>query len=271
MTLQISNKNNFFFKRKLLQYFGGKFHIAKQLLPLIPSHKVYVEAFGGGATLLFVKQPSEIEIYNDINPYLTNFFQSFINNFEEFSLLLSVLPYSDYIRKRYNETFKEGTNIERAVKLFYLTLTNYGGLVKEGKIAFSRNIKGIKSYRNKKKYLPIFYERIKNLIVENKDFEEVIKTYDSYETFFFLDPPYLITTRKSSGRYQYELTLEQHIKLLELILKVKGKVMLSCYDNDIYKEYLKDWNKKEILNIDFRNPAKTKPRVRETIYMNYEI
>jgi len=260
--------SRFFRSKKLLPYFGGKFYILKHLLPLIPEHKTYVEVFGGGATILFAKQPSDIEVYNDINPYLFNFFDVFINHFEEFYTLLLTLPYSDYIRKYYAETLDEGNNIEKAIKTYYLLRTNYCRILNR-KTGFNRSFLTIRSYNQKRKYLHYFYERIKNVIVENKDFEEIILKYDTPDTFFYLDPPYLWETRKSKAGYLNEMSNEDHIRLLKLINNIKGKVMLSCYDNTLYQQYLKDWNKKEIISFLRANNLKNKPKVIETVYMNY--
>lgn len=261
---------NFYRNRKLLPYWGGKRYLIKHLLPLIPKHYTYVEVFGGGASLLFAKTPSPIEVYNDIDQLLANFFNVFINQFNEFQTIISILPFSDYIRKTYIKTLNTGTALEKAIKTFYLTHTNWGSFLFEDP-GLSRALRSLKIYQNKKHILSIFRERIKNVIIENQDFKVIIPKYDNPNTFFYLDPPYLHDTRIRKKGYNNEMSNEDHIKLLELITNAKGKIMLSCYDNPIYQSYLKDWNKLTFRIYPNITPFKQKPVVIETVYLNYEV
>ena len=266
----IKKPKNILKNKKLLPYYGGKFYLAKELLSYIPPHETYVEVFGGGATLLFIKEPAKLEVYNDIDGNLSNFFLVLAHKFDEFITKLQALPYSDFIRKYYNETLEEGNDVDRAVKIFYILHTNFNGILRPSP-GFSRALKSLKAFIHKKLYLPAFYDRIQNVIIENSDFEKIFKYYDKENTFFYLDPPYLLETRLVKQGYKFEMTTEDHIRMLKVILNAKGKVMLSCYDNDLYKEYLKGWNKIEIETVKYSSNKKIKPKIFETVYMNYDI
>jgi DNA adenine methylase len=76
--------------------------------------------------------------------------------------------------------------------------------------------------------------------VENSDYKTILDRYDTKETFFYLDPPYLPETRRRGG-YRHELTTQDHTELLEIIKELKGKVLISGYPNPLYENSLKDW------------------------------
>lgn len=88
-------------------------------------------------------------------------------------------------------------------------------------------------------------ERLKGVIIENRDWQSVVKQHDSNQTLFYLDPPYLEETRTRYGVYSHEMTVEEHEELLSAILLVKGHVIISGYESALYNKRLKGW-KKEI-------------------------
>lgn len=84
------------------------------------------------------------------------------------------------------------------------------------------------------------------------------------ETVCYLDPPYLLKTRTSRNRYEYELTEKEHEQLLQKIRLLTCNVAISCYDNPLYKMMLYDWDK-----IHFTSQTRGGPR-EETLYFNYD-
>src|SRR6185369_3224539 len=100
-----------------IKIYGGKHYMLKHLLKLIPPHKTYVEAFGGGGSLLFAKDPSPVEVYNDIDGNLVNFFRVLQNDttFQEFYKLCICTPYSRELFYDIREAIKtEPDNVKRA-------------------------------------------------------------------------------------------------------------------------------------------------------------
>lgn len=87
-------------------------------------------------------------------------------------------------------------------------------------------------------YLDMMHSRLSNVVILNKDFREVISEYDSCDTFFYLDPPYHPSTRTDRTKYEYELTEQDHDDLVNIVSRLKGKVLVSCYDCDVYKSLL---------------------------------
>lgn len=238
-------------------YVGGKHYMVKNLLPLIPRHITYVEVFGGVGHLLFAKDPniSKIEVYNDIDSNLVNLFRVIRNKdkFEEFTRLVSLTLYS---REEHNYC-KDNIgscedDIEKARMFFVMMKQSFNSCFGTWRhsITFSRRgIAGTCSgYLGVIEKLPEIHARIMRVQIENDSFEKIISKYDTPDTFFYLDPPYLHNTRKSKKYYKNEMADEQHELLIDILLKIKGKALLSGYDNEIYRKLENNgWWRKEFV------------------------
>ena len=224
-----------------IKWIGGKGNMLKKLLSLIPDHKLYVEVFGGGAALLFNKQPSDIEVYNDIDQGLFDFFSVLQDRclFREFSRKVRYTPYS---RNQYNHarlTWRDETDlVSRVHKWYIVARQSFGGHFGHsfGTITHTsqRGMAGTCSdWITAIKELLRFHRRIMRVQIENQNWDKIITRYDTANTFFYLDPPYVMSTRKQTC-YAHELTDDDHKKIIELALNAQGKVLLSGYQNDIY-------------------------------------
>jgi len=252
---------------------GGKGNLASKLLPLFPEHNHYVEVFGGGGGLLMAKKPSRHETYNDIDSTLYDFFKvlSDPEKFEQFYRIVMALPYSRKLHKECQKWQLETDFIKRIAKWFVLHRENYGG--------FSNWSRGVRDSEGWKwlsiiKELPAIHKRLMPVQIENLDWRKMLKLYDSSETFFYLDPPYVPSTRRS-GVYNHEMTLEDHEELVEKVLHIKGKVMLSGYPNDIYDRLIeKDWQRQDfnwLCNAGASTQLARDQRQRiECVWMNYD-
>ena len=117
-----------------IPWIGGKYRISKKIISCFPDHVVYVEIFGGGGSILFNKYRSEIEIYNDINDDLVNFFIVIKNKdkFKEFYEIINLIPYS---RQEYYENksiLNKGSDIEKAIKFFIASRMCFSGDINGG-------------------------------------------------------------------------------------------------------------------------------------------
>lgn len=230
-------------ERGPISYFGGKYYMTKHILPLIPSHKVYIEVFGGGAQILFRKRPSYMEVYNDIDNDLVNFFKVVADEklFERFVRFVSVLPVSRSLFYEYYESWDKEEDIPiRVAKWFYVIRSSFSGVFGNSwsfSVSSFSQERGSSSVSKWLGCIPLLYEshnRLQRVQIESRDWQLIFDIYDNNDAFFYLDPPYLPETRKSGG-YKHELTREDHILLVDKIIELKGQVMLSGYDNDIYK------------------------------------
>ena len=227
-----------------LSHPGGKYFLASKIIPLIPPHITYVEVFGGAAQLLFRKPPSRIEVYNDINGDLVNFFRV-LRDPEKSKRLQELLYLTPYSREEWNFCREnlhdpEIDDVERARRFFVTIRQSFSG--KNDAWGYSKKQRKI-SFHYIIDYFPEFHERIRNVQVENDDFEKVIRRYDTPDTFFFCDPPYVHHTVRVRTEL-LEMSIEDHERLVDVLLGIEGKAMLCGYDNEIYKTLEeKGWKK----------------------------
>jgi len=236
--------------RSPIRWFGGKGKMTAKLLPLIPPHQTYVEPFGGGASLLFAKPPSPVEVYNDLDSGLVNLFRVLRDpeKFERFHQMALLTPYS---REEYYDcraTWESCEDeVERAWRWFVVARMSFGGHFGSG---WGLEVSSIHNgFFGAIESLPEVANRLlqAQVQVEHRDFREIFKQYDTPGTYFYCDPPYISETRKT-GEYKYEMTLEDHEELVQLLLDIKGNAMLSGYNHAAYRPleeagwYKKSWN-----------------------------
>jgi DNA adenine methylase len=230
-----------------LRYHGGKTKIHEWIISHFPPHKTYVEPFGGGASVLLNKSRVTNEIYNDINSEIVNVFK-ILRNKNESSKLLELLSKTLYSRDEFNLSYEiTDDNLEQARNTIVRSMMAFGGNVtardKTGFIATANNntsapMRWIK-YTHQ---LPIIINRLREVTIENRDALELIDIYDSSETLFYLDPPYVTSSRKTTSKnYAHEMTDEDHIALANLIKTKNGKFIISGYHSKLYDELYKGW------------------------------
>ena len=240
-----------------LNWFGGKFYMAEDIAGIFPSHKVYVEIFGGSAQVLFRKSKSEIEVYNDIDGDLVSFF-SILRNKEKFQELLKKLQLTPHSRKEFQSCIKswklEKDPIERARKWYVALMQSYSKTMGSEGWSYSKKIsrRGMSQCTSQwlgkiDDDLPNAVERLREVQIENLDYKDLIEKYDNKDTLFYLDPPYSSPERTMSFEYNFELTDEDHKEMTEILLKIKGKAVLSGYDNILYNKLENNGWKKVLL------------------------
>ncbi len=215
--------------------------MVKKLLKLIPPHHTYVEVFGGGASLLFAKEPSPVEVYNDLDSDLVNFFRTLRDpeKFKQFHRKVFLTPWS---REEYNfcrDTWESCEDeIERVYRWYVVARMSFSGGF-GGSWGFAvtgsyRSMAGTSSdWLSIIEMLPEIHARLMRVQIEHDDFRQILKTYDTLNTFFYLDPPYVSSTR-SGGKYKHEMNDKDHEELVNILLNLQGKVMLSGYNHPIY-------------------------------------
>ena len=211
-------------------------------MPLIPEHQTYIEVFAGGLALFFAKDTSPVEVVNDLDSGIMNFYRVLQDKkkFEEFQRLINLTPFArgEYYECRATWMTCED-DVEKARRWFVVARQCFGGVfgsgygvsVTTGRHGMATNVASYLSVINR---LPEISERLRRVQIERKDFREIIKSYDRPKAFFYLDPPYVSDTRKSKKVYEHEMENRDHEDLVELLLGIKGKAMLSGYDHPIY-------------------------------------
>ncbi len=262
-----------------IRWYGGKYSHLDWILPLLPQTKHFCEPFGGSASILLNKEPSPIETYNDIDGNLVNFFRVLRDKPEELISKLYLTPFSkeEFIKAWENRTNQELSDVERA-RLFFIRAEQVRiGLAQRAtpgrwawcKLTSRRGMAGaVSRWLSRIDTLWIVADRLRRVQIEHDDAFKVIKRYDSTDTLFYLDPPYIHESRTDKNSYKFEMTEEEHIKLAKLLHSVKGKVALSGYRSPLIDSLYQDW-----LRIDA--PDKTihssKAIRKESLWLNYSL
>lgn len=229
--------------RSPIKWFGGKGNFTKKIIPILNNiqHKFYCEPFGGGATVMLAKPPVAVETYNDLDSGLYDFFTTLADPraFNEFYRRVEALPYS---RQLYNEARatwqNEQDKIKRVVLWYVLARQSFAGRFGSSwGTVVTTSARGRAETANTWKsaidQLPQVHARLQRVQIENKPAIDCIAQYDTPDTLFYCDPPYVLDTR-SAGGYTHELTDDMHSELVDAILSVKGSVVLSGYNHPLY-------------------------------------
>ena len=237
-------------KHPVIRYHGAKFRLAKWVISHFPQHTCYVEPFGGAAGVLIQKPRSYAEVYNDLDNDIVNLFQ--VLRCEESNKRLQELclltPYS---RIEFEKSFEPCEEpIEKARRLVVRATMGFGtAAANKGTTGFRLDTKrkcatAMHLWARYPDNLSSICERLASVLIESKPAVEVMRKHDAITTLHYLDPPYLPQTRVSGNRYyQHEMTIEDHEQLLYQIKELKGMVVLSGYDSELYNDLLPDWRK----------------------------
>ena len=249
--------------------------MAKEILPLIPPHRLYCEPFFGGGAIFFAKEPSEIEVVNDSNGELINFYKIVKTQFkdleDEIRLTLSSrkLHRKAYIIYQHPDLF---TDVARAWSVWTLAAQSYGSILGSS-WNFGKNSNCSEKRLHNKRIASVeeYAKRLEQTQIECTDALKVIKSRDTKETFFYLDPPYV---GSHLGHYDKYFP-EDFEKLLTVLSQIKGKFLLSSYPNEMLKEFSKknNWHTKKIeMPIDMATNSKVKvKRKTEVLTANYKL
>ncbi|MFP4410982.1 DNA cytosine methyltransferase [Coleofasciculus sp.] len=222
------------------RWYGGKWRIGKWIASHFPDHKIYVEPFGGMWSVGLQKPQSEVEVYNDIHPGATNFWLQLRDNSEQ---LISVIDAINFNEKTVQEAQQPSTDpVECAVKFYIQCRITFAG----GGTGWASGYSP-KSFDKKENsdhsHLVAIAKRIKNLQIYGEDALDIIRKFDSPDTLFYCDPPYVKETRNSHTPYEYEF--ERHEELIALLGSIQGKAIISGYPSFKYASLLSGWNRKD--------------------------
>lgn len=224
-------------------YPGGKAKISSWVTSFFPGHKIYVEPFGGAAGVLLNKEPSPLEVYNDLNSDLVNFF-SVLRDKEKAAELIRRLRLTPYAREEYYSFYPmpEGDDIERARALLCRTYMGVGirMAVSDSRTGFAGDDtkirKNAKVFVNHVEKMRGIAERFRSVVIECRDALELIPRYDSPDTLWYLDPPY-----NCGYSFRYRADVDQKA-MLGAFKKVSGYVVLSGYESRLYADELAGWH-----------------------------
>jgi len=267
-----------------LKWHGGKHYLAGRIVDLMPPHTHYVEPYAGGLAVLLAKSPDAVsEVVNDVDGRLTNFWKVLQDEemFSAFHRFVEAIPFSEV---EWQEASKASAASRRplgkdemvrdAAAFFVLCRQSLAGRMK-GFASLSRS----RTRRNMNEQasawitavdgLPAVHARLRRVVVLCRPAIAVLRSEDSSDTLFYLDPPYLNETRSVPDVYGFEMSQADHRELLELIRGARGKIMLSGYPSDLYDSALSGWSRH---TFDLPNNAaagKSKARETEVLWCNF--
>jgi DNA adenine methylase len=256
-----------------ISYYGGKQTLAPIILGLIPEHRIYCEPFLGGAAVFFAKKPSKVEIINDTNCELINFYEVLKHDFVSLEKEVSISLHS---RKKHHEAQVIYSNpdmfdrVKRAWAVWMLANSSYGCML-DANFGYDRTGGTSKKLNNKRQAFNEDYAiRLQNTQIECCDALRVIRSRDMPDAFFYIDPPYV---GADQGHYDGYMQ-EDFDGLLSLLENIKGKFLLSSFRNVALKDFIKrnSWHSVEIdmLCAMTTNAATPKHKV-EVLTANYPI
>lgn len=265
--------------RPAVKTHGGKFYLSPFVIENFPDkyeEMTYVEPFCGGASVFLNKAASKEEVINDLQPGVVAIYKSLRDEPKEFISRLKRVKYTERAFKMaLNKAEGEFEDyVERGVNEYMLRRMSRGGMKKA--FAWSDRLRGgqpgdVNAWETMLKLLPTIADRVKDAVVLNRSVFDVFKMWDEDETFFYLDPPYLHSTRTEGATtaYEFEMTSEDHINLLHLAKNARGKVMISGYASPLYNRTLKGWRTKKKAMANHSGQGKTKQSRIEVLWMNY--
>jgi DNA adenine methylase len=281
--------------RPILRYHGGKWILADWIIDNFPKHRVYIEPFGGAASVLLQKQRSYCEVYNDLDGEVVNVF-SVLRDTVSAARLREMLELTPFARTEFLGAYQLADDpVEAARRTIIKSFMGFGsaaitsrgqvvtdeGLSFKAPTGFRANSKrsGTTPAHDWRSYpagLPEYVERLRGVVIENRDARAVIEAHDGLETLIYADPPYCPSTRDSGSDYRFEMTDEQHREPATTLHGVHGMVLLSGYPSRLYDEIYGDWEKierralgdgaRERTEVLWFNPAATAGRKQPTLY-----
>ena len=244
--------------RTPISYYGGKQKLAKTILNFIPEHTLYAEPFLGGAAIFFAKEPSAVEVINDTNKELINFYQVCKNRFHELQSLVRVTLHS---RDQHDDAFVINAKphlhdeVRRAWAIWVLSHQSFSAQL-NGNWGYDKaeNTTTKKIGNKREEFTEQFAIRLQNAQIECADALYIIQSRDTPDSFFYCDPPYY---NSNCGHYD-GYSFQDFENLIEVLSKIKGKFLLSSYPSDLLKKYAKQyrwwqWNVEQGVSVNTKS------------------
>lgn len=213
-----------------LSYYGGKQQLAGKIVSLIPEHTVYCEPFVGGAAVFFRKEPSEVEIINDINSEIINFYEVLQRDFAALQAEVSISLHSRKLHKHAQVVYDNPEmfdRVKRAWAVWMLGNCSFGNNMIAG-YGYDRTGAAARKLTGKRTtFTEDIAIRLQNVQIECCDALRIINSRDVPEAFFYVDPPYVGSFQGHYDGYDQD----DFDKLLQILGNIKGKFLLSSFRN----------------------------------------
>jgi DNA adenine methylase len=257
-----------------ISYYGGKQRLASKIISLIPKHTLYCEPFIGGGAVFFAKAPSPVEVLNDTNGELMNFYTVLKNHFSSLEKEIQITVHSRELHRKASVIYNHPdlfSEVKRAWAVWVLSTQSFGSQLGSG-FGYDKqsNTTTKKIINNRNRFTNELATRMQNCQFECADALYVIKSRDTENSFFYCDPPYF---NSDCGHYK-GYGKEDFKNLLEILSQIKGKFLLSSYPSGLLDEYVQkySWYTWSLeTNVSVGNKGSRLKRKIEVLTANYPI
>lgn len=252
-------------------YYGGKYCLRKWLSSYLPLTKTYCEPFGGSGAILINRTPSKVEVLNDADGEIANFFRVLREKPKE---LIYLLEHTLYSRREFALACEPTDDlVERARRLYVRMRQGRSGIPtargRQWKFSVTYSRMGmaasVSQWIKAIEGLPEIVERIRRVQFLDDTAEFILRRFDGKDVLFYCDPPYPKSSRNAFGQYRHEMTEQEHLDLAKLLHSLKAKVAISGYHCQLYDDAYKDWRFVEYT----KNNHTSKNSRTEVLWMNY--
>lgn len=256
----------------VIPYYGGKFELSRQLVPMLPPHNRYIEVFAGGLSMFFRKKKVEDNIINDIDNDIVNLYITVLEDFDNFTRYIKLLPRSRYLFNEYKKEVHRTKEIKipdyKRAAMYYYVIRN----------AFNKNPNNIMSTGGNPNWktkladdIILSKRKLDEVLIENMDFRKLVeKHHPTKGDLWYLDPPYIVASERKDY-YMHTFVMPDHIGVKEVcddIDKAGANFMVSYDDRNEVKDMFKDYNIKKLTTI--YSGSSSKRQRTELVILNYE-
>jgi len=259
--------------KPLLPYYGGKSKLASTILALIPEHTLYAEPFSGGAAVFFAKSPSDVEVLNDLNKEVINFYRVVKENYADLEKLIRITLHSRTMHADASVIYNNPhlfSEVRRAWAVWVLAIQSFASIL-DGSFGYDKkSCTTTQKISNKREAFTEEYAiRLQNVQIECADALYIIRSRDTIESFFYCDPPYF---NSNCGHYKGYSERDFEM-LLKQLSEIEGRFLLSSYPSELLSRYVKKhgWHqqsKEQTVSVNKGYGAKKKI---EVLTANYSI
>ena len=237
--------------RPVLRWHGGKWKLAPWIISHFPKHRIYVEPFGGAASVLLSKPRTKGEVYNDLDECVVGLFRV-LQDPSQAESLIGRLRHTPFARAEFERArYPSADPVDQAWALIVRCFMGYGTNAHAKSTGFRSNSMRSNTtpaveWTNYPDALTAIAARFMGVVIERRDAKAVMAGFDDVDCLHYVDPPYLADTRDRGSDYAFELTTSDHVDLLKFVQTLCGMVVLSGYPSPLYDETLPDWTRIEI-------------------------
>ena len=259
--------------RPPVKWHGGKHYLAERIISCFPAHRIYLEPFGGAASVLLNKPPVQVEAYNDLDLRITRLFRVLQNQGGEFVARVQFIPYSQREFEDAAVYSPGASDLDKAVCDFVRWRQSFGGKGRTWSYTTGRARGGmagdVNAWWTAIKQLPEVIDRLRRVQILHQPALRAIRRFDSPETLIYCDPPYVHGTREANSRdvYGVEMSEADHRELAAALNECEGAVVLSGYPSPLYEELLTHWRQVEFDIANHAAGGRKKQRTTEVLWI----